>query len=186
MCYLRATWPSSVLAAPGEHTCHHHPSSRSLLRQRERALLQPSDICSGTDTNPRAGLSMCEMSNCARKDSNVDTPHPKYLCSSSLFIHIYSSASVGPSEKQIVQSQGDTCSYDSLKPLFSCSPFPHNTTLEMGLIMIYPGRLYISTVFLTIPFLRGLFPLRCNVNSRRRMMRVCFSCLDFQGPLLEK
>lgn len=136
---LWATWPSSVLATPGEHRCHHHLSSRSSLHHREWALLQPSEICSGTNTNPQVGLSVYEISNCSRKDSNVDTPHPKYLCSSSLFTHIHSSASVGPSKKWIIQSQGDTCSCDSLKPLFSCSTFPHNTTLEMGLIMIYPG-----------------------------------------------
>lgn len=135
LCYLAQLHFSH----PGERTCHRHPSSRSLLHHREWALSQSPEICSGTDTNPRVGLSMYEMSNCAGKDSNVDTPHPEYLCSSSLFIHIYSSASVDPPEKQIVQSQGDTCSYYSLKPLFSCSPFPHNTALEVGLIMIYPG-----------------------------------------------
>lgn len=29
-------------------------------------------------------------------------------------------------------------------------------------------------------------PLRCNVNFQHQMMCICFSCLDFQGILLEK
>lgn len=67
------------------------------------------------------------------------TPHPKYLCSSSLFIHVYSSASVVPSEEQILQSQGETLSHNSLKPPLSGALSAYNTALEMGLIMVYPG-----------------------------------------------
>lgn len=84
------------------------------------------------------------------------TPHPKYLCSSSLFIRVYSSASVIPSEEQILHSQGETLSHKSLKPLISGALSAYNTALEMGLIMVYTGLLYISTVFPPILDVKGM------------------------------
>lgn len=53
---LCATWPSGLLATPGEHTCHHSPSSGSFCPHRERALWQPSELHSGLTQTRRLGF----------------------------------------------------------------------------------------------------------------------------------